>query len=126
MQKKNVRMVTVQESESSDEFELVSNTEEAVLEEQSPEEPPQEPTAQQEVGAKHQDDFDIEEDDPVEKAKMIKCLKNIKEQIKDAKWEVTERARAAERTKAAEEQARAEAILRRKKDHCLKESVKKH
>ena len=84
------------DTECSDEFELVSNEAE-------------EAPHQGEAGEELEDDFGIEEDNPVEKAKMIRCLNKIKEQIKDRDWEEKKRTRRAE----AEKQ-------RKQKDHCLK------
>jgi hypothetical protein len=46
------------------------------------------------------DDFGIEEDDPVEKARMISCLKNIKEQIENQFWEEDEREEATKRLRS--------------------------
>jgi hypothetical protein len=105
---------------STDEFELFSNEEEPRVQDpikatihRDAEEAPH----QAEAGEESEDDTGIEEDDPVEKAKMIIHLKNIKEQIKTQRKE-EERTRVAEAGK-----------LRKQKGDCLKligNIVKKH
>jgi hypothetical protein len=77
----------------SDEFELVPNVEQVPTQEVT-----EEVSIQANKGGESEDDFGIEEDEPIEKARMIKSLRNIKDQIKDPKWEEKERAREEERT----------------------------
>ena len=77
-----VKTVKVQDSESSDEFELILRHEEEV-----PEPPQSQKINQQEDPVEDpEEDFGIEEEDPDEKAMMIGRLKNIPRQIKDPKW----------------------------------------